>query len=363
MNMSDFNYQNIIANKIIKDFDNEKIEASILAATPGAGKTTISQIVISNYLKKYPNSRVLVLTHGQNVLKNQYLDNLKNSFVKIDFNFIDFNIKNIKSLSDYQVFVGLPQSLKKINLPKIDLLIVDECHQFYLKPTVQKIVKEIRPTHQLLMTGSPSEFIKINNLNKKYEINFIAGEELMAKNIFSSVTMEVVPTSQKDSIDDNIMKMINHAKKENMNLSKIMIAVNTIEEGFSVASKLTKIGRKVALSTTKNDPEGVEIIRFKNNEFDTLIVVNRGILGFSDSEITGMFDLKCSNDLDASNQLFSRVLRKHPKNIMKFYYRHGDRSTKDFNKQFIMLNKIKHLMSKKIFQGYDGTNLVTRVVW
>lgn len=359
--MSDYNYQYTVANKIIKDFENKAIEASVLAATPGSGKTTISQIVINNYLTKYPNTKVLVLTHGQNVLKNQYLDNLRNSFIKINFNFVDFN-KTAKDIDSYQVFVGLPQSLKKIKLPKIDLLIVDECHQFYLKPLVSNIIKQLKPTHQLLMTGSPSEFIKINNLKNRYEINFIAGEDLMKKGVFSSVVMEVISTKKEDPIDVKLTKMMVHARQDNMNLSKIMIAVNTVEEGFIVASKLSSMGRKIALSTVKNDPEGREIGRFKNNECDTLIVVNRGVLGFSDNEITGMFDLKCSSNLDTSNQLFSRVLRKHPKGITKFYYRHGDRSAKDFNNQFIMLHKIKDLMKNSIYKRYDGTNLVVRFV-
>ena len=65
--------------------------------------------------------------------------------------------------------------------------------------------------------------------------------------------------------------------------------------------------------------------------------------------------------MDISNQLFSRVLRKHPKNVKKFYYRCGNRLTKDFNNQVLMLHKIKAMMRKSIFTQYDGENMQVKI--
>jgi superfamily II DNA or RNA helicase len=356
-----YDYQIELANKIIYNILNLNIEAAVLAATPGAGKTTISQIVIQKYINKYPNAKVLVLTHGQNLLKNQYIDSLNKPFIDIKFTFND--LKNLDKNNLPQVFVGIPQAMVDFPLNKIDLLIVDECHEFYLKPMVQSIIKKIKPSHQLLMTGSPSEFIKLKKMGKKYEMIYICGEELINYNVFSTVELDVVPIQENRNTNytNDIKKMFSYAFNKNKNLSKIMIAVNNIKQAYEVSKYLESINRKVALSTFKNDKESDKIKDFKENKYDTLIVVQRGILGFSDNNITGVFDLRCSSDIDISNQLFSRVLRKHPDNIEKFYYRCGNRFTKDFNNQVIMLHKIKAMLRKSIFTQYDGENMKIKI--
>ena len=151
--MSDYGYQTYSANKLLADCQKTGVEAAVLAASPGSGKTTISHIVISKYIKQHPNAKVLVLTHGQNLLKNQYIESLQNPHVEVSYTFGEFG-------QDVQVQIGLPQAIKKYPYNFVDLLIVDECHEFYLKKMVQNIVKKLKPKHQLLMTGSPSGAIR-----------------------------------------------------------------------------------------------------------------------------------------------------------------------------------------------------------
>jgi superfamily II DNA or RNA helicase len=352
--VSNYEYQLHSANEIIKNMTVPGTEAAILAAAPGSGKTTISHIVIQKYIQKYPNAKILVLAHGQNLLKNQYLRNLENPHIKIDFKFGDFS-----SDKTTQVFVGIPQSIDGFCLEKIDLLVVDECHEFYLKKMVQNIVKKYSPKHQLLLTGSPSEFNRLKSRGKNYKITYICADDLMNKNVFSDVEMDVVKlfNNRNMNIVGNIKKMIEHAEKKGKNLSKLMVAVTNTKQAGLVKDFLQHIGRKVALSTSKNDPDGVEIEKFQKNQYDTLVVVQRGILGFSDNNITGLFDLRCSKDVEVSNQMFSRVLRKHPDNIEKFYYRCGNKMTKDWSNQVTMLYQIKSLMKKDMFKMYDGSKI------
>lgn len=355
--MSDYSYQPYLANKIFNECQGFFVEAAVLAAAPGSGKTTISQIVISKYLKKFPNARVVVLTHGQTLLKNQYIENLQNPNVEIDFTFGPFVSKKQKIP---QVQIGLPQAIHKLCWDKIDLLVVDECHEFYLKTMVQNIIKKLKPTHQVLLTGSPSEFNRLKKEGKRYAISYVCGDDLMANDIFSSIEMDVVPVQFKKNSKQSLSEMLNHAQKKNKNLSKIMVAVKTIREAKNAAYYLQSIGRNVALSTCKTDKSNIMVRDFKRGHYDTLVVVMRGILGFNDNDITGLFDLRCSESVDISNQLFSRVLRKHPKNIRKFYYRCGQKGIPDYNEQVIMLHKIKAMMRKDIFEKYDGTNLYVR---
>jgi adenylate kinase len=352
--MSNYSFQITIADEILRNTLKQGVEAAVLAAAPGSGKTTISQLVIQKYLQQNRIARILVLTHGQNLLKNQYIESLISPNFEINFSFGTLN-------SSAQVRVGLPQSIKQLDWDCIDLLVVDECHEFYLKPMVQKIVKALKPKHQVLLTGSPSKFNKLKAQGKKYEITYVAGEQLFDYDIFSAVEMDVVPVEYKGNAGQCILKMLEFAKAKNKNLSKIMVAVKNIEEARNVAYYLGKIGRSIALSTCKNDRDSLAVKDFKNNKYDTLVVVQRGILGFSDNYITGVFDLRCSEDVDISNQLFARVLRKHPDNVEKFYYRCGDKKTKDFNDQVVMLHKIKAMMTRSIFNRYDGDNLTVNI--
>lgn len=351
--MSDYRYQIHAANKIFKDTINPEFKGAVLAAAPGSGKTTISQVVISKYIKQFPNANVLVLTHGQNLLKNQYLESLKEPNVEINFTFGEFE-------SGAQVLVGLPHSINKMPLKQIDLLVVDECHEYYLKPMVQKILKLLKPKHQVLLTGSPSEFNRLKRKGAKYAITYIAGNDLINNDVFSDVCMDVVPVKYKGNATESLQIMFQHAEKKEEDLSKIMVAVKTIRQANNVAYYLRSIGRSVALSTSKHDRNNTMVKDFKNGKHDTLVVVMRGILGFSDNNITGLFDLRCSESVDISNQLFARVLRKHPGNIRKFYYRCGVKN-KCYNDEVIMLHKVKSMMRKDIFEKYDGENMKVRV--
>lgn len=342
----DFSYQDIAAKVVLENALNSDYIASVLAACPGSGKTTISHKILNQYFVKYPHARVVVLTHGQNTLRLQYLEELDSPNVPILFTY--------GGLSDgKQVSVGIPQSINDY-LGKIDLLIVDEAHQWYNAPTVQDIIKKYKPKHQILMTGSPTDFNKYNqeNFDTQYGMYYIPAEVLIDKGVFSDVDLSVAVTnkrSPKQAIKDALIE----AQINDMDISKLMVSCSTINYAKAVRAYLESIGRIVALSTSEGEGDS-EIDRFKNNEADTLVVVNKGILGFNDKKITCLIDLKSTMNVDTSYQLFARVLRTHPNNIKKGYIRvAGD----DYNNQVLMLHKMLALMKTEIFCGFNGKNL------
>ena len=355
MKRTDYSYQDIATDQVLRNALDSKFLASILAACPGAGKSTISHKVINKYIALHPNARVVVLAEGQNNLKNQYLTELEDANVQIDFTYGDFK-------SDAQVRVGIPQSINDLDWDKIDLLIVDEAHRFYLASMVQNIIKTLKPNHQILMTGSPTEYNLYNKnigfFGKKYGIYYIAAEELIPRGVFSAVNMDVVKVLDRKDAHRSIAAVIEDAVRKGDDLTKIMVACPSIAYAKKVADFLKYIGRKVSLSTSKNDPNDEQIKSFKAGETDTLIVVGKGVLGFNDKQITYLADLRSSDNLDSSYQLFARVLRTHTKDVVKTYVRIGD---KDRNKQVLTLHKIKALMNKDIFKGYTGKNLKMEV--
>ena len=344
-----YSYQIPAASNVLDNAFSKNYGASVLAATPGAGKTTISHICINKFVLSYPSSRIVVLTEGQTPLKNQYLDELDNANVEINFTYGEFG-------SGAQVQVGLPQSIHNLTWDEIDLLIVDEAHNFYFATMVQNIIRKYKVKHQILMTGSPSEFNYRNSFQKTFGMTYISVEDLKKKGVFSGVDMDVFRTEDRKNPHRTIKELIKFAKKQNYDLSKMMIACPSIQYAKSVKDYLTVQGRKVSLSTSDSDKDNKAIAAFKAGETDTLVVVNKGILGFNDKEITFLADLKSSPNLDSSNQLFSRVLRTHPEDKRKAYVRAASGS-KDYNKQVIMLHKIVALMDKKFFKAYNGKNL------
>jgi superfamily II DNA or RNA helicase len=345
--MSNYSYQEKAANVVLANALSKNFFASVLGACPGAGKTTISHIILNKYTQMFPNAKILVLTEGKNVLKNQYISELQNANVKINFTYGDLS-------SGAQVRIGLPQSINQLEWNSIDLLLVDEAHNFFLADMVQSIVRKLNPAHKILMTGSPTQF----NGNKQYSIHYIAAEELMDKGVFSGVQMDVVRTQNKNNAQSSIRDALMQAKQNKDNTSKIMVACPSIEYANQVAFYLNDQGYKVALSTSENDQNDSQIAKFKAGEANVLIVVGKGILGFNDANITLLIDLKSSSNLDSSYQLFARVLRKHPANVTKAYYRIAD---KDFNKQVITLHKMLGLTKRSIFMGFNGKNMKVEI--
>lgn len=348
MKAIDYSYQSKAANIILQQMASPKYIASVLAACPSAGKTTISHILLNKYFAQRPSARVIVLTEGQNTLKNQYLEELKNAHTPINFTYGGFD-------SDAQVRVGLPQSINQLDWTEVNLIIIDEAHNFFSADMVQSIIKKLNPPHIMLMTGSPTKFNLHNKQEKtQYGIHYISAEELQDMGVFSAANMDVVRVFDKKDVETVVNRAIETAKAKKDDISKIMVACPTIPYAIRVSMQLKKLGYTVALSTSNNDPEDQEIKNFKAGKANALVVVGKGILGFNDSNITALFDFKSSDNLDTSYQLFARVLRVHSKRITKTYYRIAD---KDFNKQVLTLHKMLGLMKRDIFKGFTGKNL------
>jgi len=349
--MNNYQYQEDSAFKLLESSLTGKYIASVLGGTAGCGKTTISFIYINEYISRFPNAKVLVLTHNMNVLKDQYIRDLESAHVKINFTFGDLKTENA------QVKVGIPASIDNLDWTKIDLLVVDEAHEYWGEKMLTDIYKRLAPNHVLLLTGSPSSFIMHNHAvdrvyknNKKYFIDFIAGSDLTQNNVFAPVTLDCVNSGSTTA--QSLDNALNRAKGEGYDMTKIMIACANTEQANIVSYQMKTRGRKVALSTSGNDSDSEQFEAFLKGEKDVLVVVRRGILGFSDVNLTLVIDMKCSSDLDVRNQLFARSLRRHPKNIRKAYITVPSKSK--IKNEVAMLKKLMAFMDRKNFSTYMG---------
>jgi superfamily II DNA or RNA helicase len=320
----------------------EKHLAVVLAAACNAGKSSIVIHIINLFLKSNPSLKVIIFAHNQNILRDQMLEGFSSGFVKPDFTFGEFG-------SNSQVEVGIPSSRAKIKA--CDLLVIDEAHQYVGCAMVNSVLAKFNPKYKVFMTGSHGCYNKANqdagyNL---YGIHYISGHELAEKDVYSDVVVDAIEGGT--NVIQNYTKAIAKLKSDNrFDDKKLMIACKTVNDAYILGIYVKRLGRKIAISTSGNDTDNIQIKRFKSGEADTLIVVNKGILGFSDDMVTGLIDLKGSKDLDSKNQLFGRILRKHPESIKKFYI--SVVSKKELSNEIKLLYSVVGLMNPEIFKTY-----------
>lgn len=323
-------------------------DLSVLGIAPNGGKTEISIDVLCRYLSINSNSKILILTHSTNVLKDNYVDRLNGLIVPFKYS-TTFD-KNA------QVHVCLPNNENHIH-GKYDFLIVDEAHENYLADRVQRIIKKVKPKKQLLLTGTPSKFIKEGN----YKIFTLAINE-MPEEFFSKLQIELVASNYnwakelnqdyeikkayrfkkkqtEKTLENIIKKLINRLQigltAEQFNnpgfmanfkswaftykkLGKTIIVCKTIKQASDVNSILISNGVNSMASDSEKDKDSIEVENFKNNKYDVLVVVDRARLGYSDDNLFNIIDMSGTHNPDIIYQMLSRVLRGNP-DMKKFY--------------------------------------------
>lgn len=102
----------------------------------GGGKTVCFSSIIQRFLDKTPEKKVLILVHREE-LRTQATNSL-NKFFKIKAHEIKAGDRYVP---DSSVYVGLIQTIKnRLHLlPKIDMLIVDECHLNHFKKVFNEV--------------------------------------------------------------------------------------------------------------------------------------------------------------------------------------------------------------------------------
>lgn len=348
---------------------NDKV---VLSICPSGGKTiTALKYALDNKLK------TLVLAHGTGVLRTQWGSVLDSHNIKWSTDFTE------------NFTVNLPQSLyKKNKFPKIDLLIIDEAHEFYSANMVKTIIKNLKPKKMLLLTGTPSVFIK-----KGYPITIIPAEKLINENYINNVYFGLASTSedlkntsynkdgdvkrnirfkQTNNTLDSLMESIHARLNETMykdkpllqmnlprifkKLHKTMIACNNIRQAEEVGLYFSKKGINNVVSHNDNDINSDNIQEFLSDDLvKVLVVVNRGILGFDMPELVNIVDLTCSRNIDRIYQLYARVMRKHDKFNMKYFFKVIPEKQSDLYKFYMSASLC--LLRKDFIEKYNGKNI------
>lgn len=370
-------YQKTSINQVKALFSKGDREV-VLAMCPGSGKTLTSCSLIRDF-----DCRTLILAHGTSVLRHQWSDRLK-----------EYNIEFSHDInSSAKVIMNLPQSLyKEVDLASFDLVVVDEAHEFYLADMVQTIIQRCKPSKVLLLTGTPSKFIR-----NKTPMVVVSAEDILktpdSDKYISDVYFGIAHTHQtlapldfnsqgdlKEDVEvqqveeslENLIESIGirlsqinsteissklGAKEAFDRIGKTLIACNNIRQAGEIQSYLISRGIKCISSNSDNDPNSDGISLFKSDSsVNVLIVVNRGVLGFDFSDLHNVVDMTLSKNIDRMYQLYARVMR--PKEgVRKLFFKIIPIIQSDMYK-FYMTASIS-LLRSDVMSQYDGTNLTS----
>lgn len=389
-----------------------KIPKIVLAAAPNAGKTNISICFIDLLLEDQPSLRTLILVHNTSILRKNYFDRI----LKLKPKFL-LTAQNLKAGDDFNenfnVVVTMPSTIQQRKfLPEFDILIVDEAHHFYEckdKRTkerggtmIQKIVKKINPKYHILLTGTPSIFIKLGG----YKILSITGIEIYDAGNSADVYVEHSTSSYfvrntdftkgsddvninfrfeknetEKSLEDVVNKIYHRIigfrnPKQNslkqlispfldwgvfkLNLKRTIIACRNIEQAHIVTKYFISKGIKTTQSDYKNDPDNKLIEEFlEDKSYKILVVVQKGVLGLDDETIETAVDMTLSKNIDRVFQFYNRVTRKleiNGKRVKKLFIKIVPSNRVDEYK--LRLTGVICMMHEEWYSKFNGTNFL-----
>jgi hypothetical protein len=279
----------------------------VLAAATGSGKTEMAIMLIDLFVKS-TNSKVLVIAHHTNIIKDNFCDRLRE--VKPDFTWSCDS-------TDVDCFVAIRQGITNIDLSQFSLVIVDEAHQNYFADTIQSRISVVK--HQVLLTATPSKFIADGSFDILAVARLDIPNEYYARLNFQIVNADskldksdynadgVVKTSFDFTIKE--MKSAVDAVIPHIKDGKKLFICRDIKQANVTAKYLTTLGIETFVSDFKCDGDGSVADKFKSGEIQSLVVVDRMRLGYSDNNLYYTVDLSFTHNADTIHQMMSRSNR------------------------------------------------------
>ena len=360
----------------------KKSNIAVLAACPNSGKTLMAIAWMENYLSENPNHRILVLTHGQSVLRQQFYNDIESAHVNFTYEKVEKSKNFITNSS--QVVVTLPNTIvNSLNNTKntFNVLIVDEAHHYYYAKNgmVGTIIKHYGFQKQLLLTGTPAPFIankrKIIALpleelidsgyasdpivvmsNGSYHVNssdFNSNNELKES---YELNTELTFSTLENLIKTIVEEILNKESSNSIeSLGKTLIFTKNINQANDVLSFFENKGIKALKSTSKDDLNSKNLKSFEEGDVNILIVVDRAVLGFNVPKLITVIDMKCGKNISNLFQMFNRITRLHPdKGVQKYYIKIIPENDK--NDYLLMMSAALSLMKKENYIKYNGTS-------
>lgn len=355
----DYSFQMEAAQKICRDVENPMYIGALLNGAVGSGKTMILVYALNTITENNPNAKILFLAHAQNSLKQQTLDTFSdpNSPVKPSFTF--------GTLADVerQVTVAIPQEFYRLKQQyQFEYVVVDECHQWLnSKSIARNIIKRFGINKLILASGTVSKFVRFNKTTsgKKYAITIVAGEEVRRLGLYSALSLDLVRVYDPSDTQSALKAAFEKSKRSGDTAHRPVVVCANCKQASQVKFYLEFRGYSVALATSKNDPENLEIEKFKSGYRTALILVARGLVGLNIPMADLMIDFKGSTNVENVLQYAARLFRQHPDGRKKCFIRIT--TPTNWNRDVILLHKVLSLSKEDIIRNFTGNNLEVNV--
>lgn len=351
----------------------------VAAIATAGGKTIMTAAKFELYyscglIKK--DEKVLILPADKTILRGNFLKQF-DDFKPTKFTYCAVEDKmdlQVAIQSGIQVIIGLPQLIKDHTklLKNVKWLVVDEAHKWYFADTIRNIIRDTKPKHQFLLTGTPFKF----NLHRgNYIIDYTSIKTLYSQGSIGDVNMQVLHTSlalsrmdwvsmtdnlradkriSKKDLDKSFTEVIQElVKKLKLPLKKLSTTHNISKNAMSVFGKLQKTiifthgiqeanviskyletcGVNCITSHSKVDGEIAEesFNSFRENkDIKVLVSVNRGKEGFDFPELYNIIDMTYSQNFEVVMQMIGRLLRKSNDETFKVFYKVAPRNTSGY---------------------------------
>jgi len=351
----------------------------VAAIATAGGKTIMTAAKFELYyscglIKK--DEKVLILPADKTILRGNFLKQF-DDFKPTKFTYCAVEDKmdlQVAIENGIQVIIGLPQLIKDHTklLKNVKWLVVDEAHKWYFADTIRNIIRDTKPKHQFLLTGTPFKF----NLHRgNYIIDYTSIKTLYSQGSIGDVNMQVLHTSlalsrmdwvsmtdnlradkriSKKDLDKSFTEVIQElVKKLKLPLKKLSTTHNISKNAMSVFGKLQKTiifthgiqeanviskyletcGVNCITSHSKVDGEIAEesFNSFRENkDIKVLVSVNRGKEGFDFPELYNIIDMTYSQNFEVVMQMIGRLLRKSNDETFKVFYKVAPRNTSGY---------------------------------
>ena len=369
----------------------------VFAAGTSAGKTLTTIL----WLELNQPKKALIIPASKTILRDNFEVEIEKFKPTFTYSIVTNKAELQKAISDkVQVIVALPQTLNKNYslLPKLDMFILDEAHQWYFKSTIKSIVKHTKPKKQLLLTGSPSKFVADGNFTFK----FVPVMDLYDLGHVSNAKVEVVsssydfkqtdwlsaysnlkstktnsPKKAKEALemvcDEMLLKLqsktngkylrnwkgANKISKLFNELDKTIIYTHSKKQADAFYKLLNdKMKGQVLLSHSESDSKSELFAQFQQDtNIKILVAVDRGRLGFNMPELFNIVDFTMTQSLDMLLQMYGRLLRKSTNNSdkTKIYFKVATKNTADY---FVdLMTAMLCLTNMEWYSKYNGKNM------
>jgi hypothetical protein len=196
-------------------------------------------------------------------------------------------------------------------------VIVDEAHQNYFADTIQSRISVVK--HQVLLTATPSKFIADGSFDILAVARLDIPNEYYARLNFQIINADnkldkddynkdgVVKTTTNFTIKE--MKSAVDAVFPHIKDGKKLFICRDIKHANVTAKYLTTLGVESFVSDSKSDADGSIADSFKSGQIQSLVVVDRMRLGYSDNNLYYTVDLSFTHNADTIHQMMSRSNR------------------------------------------------------